>query len=123
MDIGSVLTTWNILVTGQCLRAGNNIAAKLQTDGNFVIYNGENVVWSTHTYNTGVAPWRLNVQTDGNIVLYDGNNNPTWKAFPSPPNTGAPFINYRLVLQNDGELILEGPPAGAAIWRSNAKAT
>lgn len=51
--------------------------AKLQTDGNFVIYNwNDNPVWSTGTYNNSLA--HAQIQDDGNFVVYNWNNQPIW---------------------------------------------
>jgi outer membrane lipoprotein-sorting protein len=44
----------------------------MQTDGNFVIYAGSNVKWTSNSAGTGGD--HLTVQNDGNLVIYNANN-------------------------------------------------
>jgi hypothetical protein len=51
-------------------------SARLQGDGNFVIYDAQNVArWATAT---AAANARLVLQNDGNLVLYGGDSQPVW---------------------------------------------
>ncbi|WP_035845669.1 ricin-type beta-trefoil lectin domain protein [Kitasatospora azatica] len=45
--------------------------AKMQVDGNFVIYDGQNAIWSTNTFGTNL---QLKLQSDLNLVIYQGTN-------------------------------------------------
>lgn len=103
----------NILKPGASLKPGEQLSStngcydlSFQGDGNLVLYRHEagvtTVMWSSGT------PWwtdgDLNcaMQGDGNLVLYrDGA--PYWASDTFMGQT-------RLVLQNDGRLVLEGPP-------------
>jgi hypothetical protein len=77
--------------------------ARLQSDGNFVIYkitSSVRPVWSTRTNGYGDGVWLAN-QGDGNLVLYAPN--PTRAIWASGSNgRGA----ADLVMQNDGNLVM-----------------
>ncbi len=52
----------------------------MQTDGNFVIYDGQGVA----RFSTGTAGNQnayLLVQSDGNLVIYNGSGQPVWDRF------------------------------------------
>ena len=59
--------------------AKNKFYAKLQIDGNFVLYNSSNHVWQNATWCTSThsssapKPYTLKMQTDVNLVLKDTN--------------------------------------------------
>ena len=97
--------------------------AKMQNDGNFVVYReGAGPLWNAGAAGMGSNPWRLAVQKDGNIVRYSGvpdalgsascsvcpNNacpcSPTWASGTS--NQGTANGPFRLVMQDDGNLVL-----------------
>jgi hypothetical protein len=50
--------------------------AIMQTDGNFVIYDGNAPLWATNTSNQPGAS--LVLQDDGNLVIYDVQNRTLW---------------------------------------------
>jgi hypothetical protein len=65
---------WNSGTEGR----GQNCQARMQTDGNFVIYDDQNrPVWATNTQ--GYPGAFLIVQNDGNVVIYK-NNSPLWNS-------------------------------------------
>jgi hypothetical protein len=95
--------------------------AKMQNDGNFVVYFGaQSPLWNAGT-NAG-SPWRLTVQRDGNVVRYSNVPSalgsascsacpggqcpcaPSWNSDTS--NQGSARGPFRLVMQNDGNLVL-----------------
>jgi hypothetical protein len=80
----------------------------MQGDGNFVVYDGGAVKWSTGTTGTGAN--RLVMQSDGNLVLYAGNT-PKWTSNTAGTGTG------RLVLQDDGNLVLYENDRATWSWR------
>jgi len=104
-----------------------------QPDGNLVLYKNSSPIWSTATQGVG---GNLIAQPDGNVVLYN-NNIPVWNSATSTVNQeGIPnsvLISndvifpgqvlqsadgyYRLVAQNDGNLVLYTPTRN--IWSSN----
>jgi hypothetical protein len=98
------------LIPNQSIRsAKNEFYARLQSDGNFVLYRSSvfepyNALWSTDTYNLSVPkPFKLTMQTDGNLVLYDVNGHAVWAS--DTQNSGdAP---RRLVMQLDGNLAIK----------------
>jgi hypothetical protein len=70
----------------------------LQSDGNLVLYNHNNPIWSSNT--VGTKNPQLILQSDGNLVLYGEGSRPAW-------NSGTVGNqNSLLVLQNDGNLVL-----------------
>lgn len=78
--------------------------ARLQRDGNFVIYlvsSAAQPIWATHTAGAGPNVW-LGVQGDGNLVLYTPS--PTRALWASESREAAD-----VVLQNDGNLVRYGP--------------
>lgn len=52
-------------------------ALTFQTDGNLVMYNGVDPVWSTNTGGRGCS---LRGQTDGNLVIYGCHNEALWNS-------------------------------------------
>ena len=102
----------------------------MQPDGNLVMYRGalssESAVWSTET--AGLEPLRRPtravMQDDGNFRLYSDVKNPTWDS-GTDGNRGA-----RLVLQDDGNLVISGAGGfdgygvgqNGAVWTTNTAA-
>lgn len=86
--------------------------ARMQNDGNFVLYKPGNIaVWATGT-NTGPnAGATARMQSDGNFVLYKPGNTAIWK-------TNTTFANSTLELQNDCNLVVYAP-GHIAKWASN----
>jgi hypothetical protein len=93
--------------------------ARLQDDGNFVVYNGNdftapNAVWSSNTGGVGYGPFKLVMQNDGNLCIYEGNGNATWSS-----NTWHQGVApYKLVMQDDRNLVLYDSH-NKAVWSSN----
>jgi hypothetical protein len=52
----------------------------MQKDGNVVLYNEKEAVWSAQTWDMGEGkgPYRLEMQRDGNLVAYAGDGKPYW---------------------------------------------
>jgi hypothetical protein len=73
-------------------------SALLGTDGNFVVYQGSQPVWSTNTAGRGGV--RMVLQGDGNLVLLNGSNMPLWDA--KTANKGA----IGLLLSTSGTLAI-----------------
>lgn len=93
------------LSSSSLFSAGGTYEARMQSDGNFVLYGPSGPLWATYTH--GSASSRLVMQSDGNLVAYDG---PTvlWAS-------GTSGTNSRLVMQTDGNLVIYNS-AGAAVW-------
>ena len=114
----AVLAFGQVLSEGHALVAGS-FTAVLQTDGNFVLYNGHAPLWATNTHYTFDPQVRLVMQYDGNLVLYNPSNVPLW-------STGTSGSNPFLVLQTDANMVLySNPSPGSNIpkWASNTTAT
>ncbi|MFD0532324.1 hypothetical protein ACFQ1I_46420 [Kitasatospora arboriphila] len=86
-----------------------------QQDGNLVLYGPANhVLWATGTAQQVIGDYShryAQMQYDGNFVVYDGNT-PVWAS-----NT-AGFPEARLVLQDDGNLVIYSG-SGQPVWSSN----
>ncbi|MEV7629654.1 hypothetical protein [Actinoplanes sp. NPDC089786] len=90
----------------QSLISGNRrYQARMQSDGNFVVYGPNGALWSSNT--RGNNP-RLVMQSDGNLVIYSDSG----VIFTT--NTQRRGGN-RLVMQDDGNLVMYG---GSAVWAS-----
>lgn len=81
--------------------------ARLQSDGNFVIYTNANfdknyAIWETNTDGKGHGPYTLRIQEDGNLVLYDRDVNPLWTSLTDGKGVGP----FQLLLTDDGNLTL-----------------
>ena len=106
-----------------------------QTDGNLVLYKGNQAVWASNTYAPASGGGNLTLQSDGNLVLYQ-NTSAIWAsntvtydqtnyALPSAGSDqvifpgqelSTPNRYYRLVAQEDGNIVLYTPTR--AIWSS-----
>lgn len=85
----------------------------LQSDGNFVVYNSENIpTWNSNTCNKGYGDKYLVLQDDGNLVIYDANHMPTWASNTCNKGNG----NYMLTLQDSGNLVLTS--SDSTLWQS-----
>jgi len=95
------------LKAGSCLKANDMLVsadgrfkAIMQTDGNFVLYQGTAPLWSANTHGQGAN--QVCLQTDDNLVVYAGT-----------PSTIAKWANgihrssraCTLKMQNDGNLV------------------
>jgi hypothetical protein len=59
------------LTQGQMLVSANGkLRLIMQSDGNFVIYEGDRALWASNSNGQGRPPYRLAVQPDRNLVVY-----------------------------------------------------
>jgi hypothetical protein len=82
----------------------------MQEDGNFVVYNSDQPLWSSETNPKSGKFFTL--QGDGNLVIYQGEGQ---KAVWSPNIQGKGATE--LIMQDDGNLVAYAP--GKAVWDSN----
>lgn len=109
------------LAKGQTLTQGQyllspdtNSLLVLQEDGNLVLRNDFQVIWST---NTGGNPnSRLVLQEDGNLVLYAFDNKVLWASGTNGTDSS------RLTTQADGNLVLYKQSGGAS-WYSGTSSS
>lgn len=71
----------------------------MQDDGNLVLYNNTNPLWSSKTHGVGVKPFYFTLQNGGNMIIKDGGGVVTWSS-----NTIGKTPT--LMVQNDGNLVL-----------------
>lgn len=64
---GYTATWW----TGTNGRIGSFV--KMQSDGNFVLFQNSNPIWHSGTYATRMAGANITMQNDGNLVIYKNN--------------------------------------------------
>ena len=100
------------LQPGQSLQPGHSLSSPngayslwMQTDGNVVLYNGQNANaaqarWATHTGPGQFTPSELIMQGDGKLVLYDTSNQARWASGTSRR------IGAFLEVQNDGNVVI-----------------
>lgn len=110
----------------------------MQSDGNLVLYdNGGKALWHSHT--SGNPGSYFVMQTDGNMVVYSSSNvalwnsrtveNPNLLSYVSPTLYDRAYLHigqqletpdrkYKLVLQQDGNLVLYSKTTGNALWHS-----
>lgn len=107
------------LQSGSDLRAyngnGGYYDAIMQTDGNFVIYDGP-PIWASGTNGKGVGPYRLVMQTDGNLVIYDSGGRATW----ATGTNGKGVAPYLLKMQTDRNLVIYDSNS-SPIWASGTQ--
>jgi hypothetical protein len=104
------------LFAGQTLRpvhqltsANGRFRAVMQSDGNFVGYGPQGVVWAIGSTGAGN---RLALQGDGNAVLYGANDSVKW-------NSGTRGSGLRLGVNNSGSLIIVAKD-DSVLWTSQA---
>jgi hypothetical protein len=93
----------------QLVSANRQFRMQLQSDGNFVVYDGNDAIWATGTGNREVT--QCIMQTDGNLVIYNGTD-VVWAA-GTDNHPGA-----YLVLQDDGNAVMH---ADVAIWAQHLR--
>ncbi|AND16745.1 hypothetical protein [Rathayibacter tritici] len=86
----------NLRPVHQLTSADGRFRAVMQSDGNFVGYGPQGVVWSVGTSGKGN---RVALQKDGNIVIYGADESVKWFS-------GTSGRNLRLGVNNAGSLIL-----------------
>lgn len=97
------------LGSGGTLYSNNGcFALKLQQDGNLVLFNSNQPLWSSGTEGRSVQ--RLWMQPDGNLVMYAYNGQPIW-ASQTVGRDGS-----RLVVQNDGNAVIYAPSSNRPVW-------
>ena len=115
------------LAAGNSLRSGDRLTSPngrftlyMQPDGNLVLYDGPLTVatayWATGTWTLPPEqrPTRADMQNDGHLVLYNDANQPAWGSGVFGPQ----FAGAKLVLHDNGNLVIHGPD-GSAIWSTD----
>lgn len=115
-SIGSTLYANQILHKNQYLASSNGrFIAKMQDDGNFVVYNTDTMLWQTGTDYSGSGDRRLALQNDGNIVIYDSTNTALWNMWGE---ISSHLQAYRLIMQDDGNLVAYSAN-NSPVWYTN----
>lgn len=124
--IGAVASSCRTNVSPQCtcgtlqqgmeLTAGQSLWScdghyqlAMQTDGNFVLYEGSTALWSSNTAGTGGANFAI-MQDDGNLVVYTSASVAVWSSVTAGNGCGV-----YLAVQTDGNVVLY-TSGGTAIW-------
>jgi hypothetical protein len=126
---GAILTTEQSLNAGDYLVAANaQYFAIMQSDGNFVIYQGSDPahqgtpIWATNTVDIRqYMGFSAIMQSDGNFVLYYGTGYGNVGGARWASNTPQAQGQYFALLRNDGHLVLfHGTPStpGDPYWAS-----
>ncbi|MCL2049333.1 MAG: stalk domain-containing protein [Defluviitaleaceae bacterium] len=107
--IGSQITRGQNINQWECLLSDNRkFVAVMQGDGNFVVYNTQQALFSTSTDGSGGT--FLALQNDGNLVIYNNEPRAVWS--PNIHNA------HTLSMQDDGNLVAYDS-GGRAVWASN----
>ena len=88
---------------------GDHYQLAMQTDGNFVLYEGSTPLWSSNTTGTGSANFAI-MQDDGNLVVSKSASVAVWSS-----GTGGRGCGYYLAVQTDGNVVLY-TTGGTPIW-------
>lgn len=125
LDLGIVGTKPPVPVAADNIMSSSKVAAgfhltslnkryvaQFQTDGNFVVYdwsfNPVKPIWSSKTAGRGD---HLAIQGDGNVVIYAG----TVAQWATGTDKAGPI---KLIMQDDGDLVLYKKSDGKAVWSS-----
>ncbi|MDT8716167.1 C40 family peptidase [Clostridium sp. 19966] len=113
-SIGSKLNMGQSINTNQYLASDNgNYTARIQQDGNFVVYDNYKAIWATYKFSSKASNSNILImQSDGNLVAYDGESKALW----SSETTKAKGNNFSLQLDNDGYLSVLAD--GNTIWNN-----
>lgn len=104
----ATLAAGSRLTGGQLLQSPNGaFTAKMQTDGNFVVYSAATAVWWTSTW--GNAGAYVKMQTDGNLVVYSNAGKALWWCCAA--GGGGSYLK----MQDDGNLVVY-TPGGVPVW-------
>jgi len=96
----------------EIISSNGHFKAIMQNDGNFVIYkHHKHAIWATNTNGSGAD--HVILQGDHNLVLYH-HQHAKWASNTNGKGSG----KVRLVMQNDGNLVLYDG-WNQAIWASN----
>ncbi|MCL2493909.1 MAG: hypothetical protein FWF33_07725, partial [Clostridiales bacterium] len=94
--------------------ANGTYKAKMQSDGNFVVFNGGTPIFITNT--AGKTGAYAKFQGDGNFVLYQSG-----AAIWNSGTAGKGGSGSCLVMQDDGNLVIyKSAPPSQALWNSKA---
>lgn len=109
---GTVTASQNVSLFAKSAIYSPNGIYKLifQEDGNLVLYkNNTNAVWAVDVQNCLPTPnivMRTRFQPDGNLVVYYAKQNDPIHEFPVWDTKTDGHPNARLVVQNDGNLVI-----------------
>ncbi len=105
-SVGSFLNAGVTLTVNQQVASPSGaFVARMQSDGNFVVYGPSGAAWSSRTSGSGAS---LSMQSDGNLVVYAGGR--------ALFNTGTFGSSASAVMQDDGNFVVYG--SGRALWSS-----
>jgi hypothetical protein len=89
-DCNLVLYAPNAIWSSKTYNGSNNCVARMQDDGNFVVYNGSRALWASNTW--GHPGAYLELQDDRNLVVYDTNRHALWASNTWIPTSGSCWL-------------------------------
>lgn len=92
-----IIPPGTVMPLGTTYRNGNYLLA-FQTDGNFVVYNGNTPIFNAEINGKGGV--KAQMQYDGNFVIYNANNVPVWHTHTEGN------ANAYMAFQPDGHLLI-----------------
>ena len=101
MNKGEFLTSWS-----------GRFKAVMEQEGNFVLYVGKRVLWTTNSTTTATnaakSGFQLVMQNDGNLALLDLNGDQVWASLTNSFRSRADYLictdNANLVLFNNNSM-------------------
>jgi exopolysaccharide biosynthesis protein len=112
--LGSQINDGTLTANQALVSANGRYTAVMQTDGNFVVYDGTRAIWASGTDGKANGGF-LAMQGDGNLVVYAPGGNAKWA---SGTNGAGVNRQFTLVMQDDGNLVVYDSQGGAALWSS-----
>jgi hypothetical protein len=114
-----------ILASGSTLESGQSITstngrylARMQTDGNFVLYDKayNQALFSTGT--NGNPGAKVTMQTDGNLRVFSASNAVLYTAPNPAPGKNTATAGSKLHMQNDGNLVVWNSATTEFFWNT-----
>lgn len=106
-----LLNAGEVLQANQFLQSSNGkYTLWMQSDGNFVLYGSDRVIWQSGTAGSGGV--LASMQGDGNLVIYNSASQPLWWS-GTQGNPGA-----WLDVQDDGNMVIYNT-ASQPLWVTN----
>ena len=107
LNKGELLTSWS-----------GRFKAVMEQEGNFVLYVGKRVLWTTNSTTTATnaakSGFQLVMQNDGNLALLDLNGDQVWASLTNSFRSRADY----LICADDGNLVLFNNNS-MPVWSTN----
>lgn len=111
--LGDTVSNGPIRADQALVSANGRYMAVMKADGDFEVYDGANLIWSSGT--AGVAQGgAVTLQRDGNLGIYNADKKAQW--YSATSGGSATNRAFTLAMQDDGNLVLYDSQGGSALW-------